>query len=83
MYVRSLKRFERSHNLKQHSCCPPKPEPEGTKHSNNVEKYETLIVGLEVDIPQLEVYEGLELIMNQLQGECVVRRPELIHHHDP
>ncbi|GAA0163577.1 hypothetical protein LIER_19407 [Lithospermum erythrorhizon] len=50
------------------------------KCSNNVEKYQALILGLEVaaelDIPQLEVYGDSQLVINQLMGEYEVRKQE-------
>ncbi|GAA0178109.1 hypothetical protein LIER_29790 [Lithospermum erythrorhizon] len=53
--------------------------------SNNVAKYQALILELEVatelDIPQLEIYRGSQLVINQLMGEYEVRKPDLIPYH--
>ncbi|GAA0168365.1 hypothetical protein LIER_23097 [Lithospermum erythrorhizon] len=53
--------------------------------SNNVAKYQALILEFEVakelDIPQLKVYRDSQLVINQLMGEYDVKKPKFIPYH--
>ncbi|XP_070018032.1 uncharacterized protein [Nicotiana sylvestris] len=54
--------------------------------SNNVAKYQTLILGLEMAVDmkqlQLQVFGDSQLVVNQLLGSYEVKKPELRPYHD-
>ncbi|XP_070054485.1 uncharacterized protein [Nicotiana tomentosiformis] len=54
--------------------------------SNNIDKYQTLILGLEIAVEmkwlQLQVFGDSQLVINQLLGSYEVKKPELRPYHD-
>ncbi|KAL0287715.1 UNVERIFIED_CONTAM: hypothetical protein Sangu_2679900 [Sesamum angustifolium] len=59
---------------------------EGENCSNNVAKYQALILGLEIDVHAkqlpLKVYGDFQLVVNQLLGLYEVKKPELLPYHN-